>query len=215
MADNRVIKMYYELKDAKSGEILESNFNSDPIAFLSGRDQIIQKLEDEVLSLNEGESKMVRISPSDGVGEYKQDAVQILPKEQFAGIDLTVGMELFGQAEDGATTRVSVKAIGEQDVTIDFNHPYAGKELEFNVKIVENREATADEILTGRPEGAHSCGCGHNHHEGHECCGGHGHDHAEDHECCGGHGHADGHECCGGHDHGKDHECCGGHHHEH
>ncbi|WP_298833099.1 FKBP-type peptidyl-prolyl cis-trans isomerase [uncultured Campylobacter sp.] len=215
MANNRVIKMHYELKDGKTGEILESNLNSDPIAFLSGKDQIIQKLEDEILNLQAGESKTVLISPSDGVGEYKQDAVQILPKEQFAGIDLVVGMELFGQAEDGATTRVSVKAIGEQDVTIDFNHPFAGKELEFNVKIVENREATADEILTGQPEGAHSCGCGHNHHEGHECCGGHGHDHAEDHECCGGHGHADGHECCGGHDHGKDHECCGGHHHEH
>ena len=215
MANNRVIKMHYELKDGKTGEILESNLNSDPIAFLSGKDQIIQKLEDEILNLQAGESKTVLISPSDGVGEYKQDAVQILPKEQFAGIDLAVGMELFGQAEDGATTRVSVKAIGEQDVTIDFNHPYAGKELEFNVKIVENREATADEILIGQPEGAHSCGCGHNHHEGHECCGGHGHDHAEDHECCGGHGHADGHECCGGHDHGKDHECCGGHHHEH
>ncbi|MFR8440479.1 MAG: FKBP-type peptidyl-prolyl cis-trans isomerase [Campylobacter sp.] len=215
MANNRVIKMHYELKDGKTGEILESNLNSDPIAFLSGKDQIIQKLEDEILNLQAGESKTVLISPSDGVGEYKQDAVQILPKEQFAGIDLVVGMELFGQAEDGATTRVSVKAIGEQDVTIDFNHPFAGKELEFNVKIVENREATADEILTGQPEGAHSCDCGHNHHEGHECCGGHGHDHAEDHECCGGHGHADGHECCGGHDHGKDHECCGGHHHEH
>ena len=215
MANNRVIKMHYELKDGKTGEILESNLNSDPIAFLSGKDQIIQKLEDEILNLQAGESKTVLISPSDGVGEYKQDAVQILPKEQFAGIDLAVGMELFGQAEDGATTRVSVKAIGEQDVTIDFNHPFAGKELEFNIKIVENREATADEILTGQPEGAHSCGCGHNHHEGHECCGGHGHDHAEDHECCGGHGHADGHECCGGHNHEKDHECCGGHHHEH
>ena len=215
MANNRVIKMHYELKDGKTGEILESNLNSDPIAFLSGKDQIIQKLEDEILNLQAGESKTVLISPSDGVGEYREDAVQILPKEQFAGIDLVVGMELFGQAEDGATTRVSVKAIGEQDVTIDFNHPFAGKELEFNVKIVENREATADEILTGQPEGAHSCGCGHNHHEGHECCGGHGHDHAEDHECCGGHGHVDGHECCGGHDHGKDHECCGGHHHEH
>mgnify|MGYP000992713270 FL=1 len=215
MANNRVIKMHYELKDGKTGEILESNLNSDPIAFLSGKDQIIQKLEDEILNLQAGESKTVCISPSDGVGEYKQDAVQILPKEQFAGIDLVVGMELFGQAEDGATTRVSVKAIGEQDVTIDFNHPFAGKELEFNIKIVENREATADEILTGQPEGAHSCGCGHNHHEGHECCGGHGHDHAEDHECCGDYGYVDGHECCGGHDHGKDHECCGRHHHEH
>ena len=122
MANNRVIKMHYELKDGKTGEILESNLNSDPIAFLSGKDQIIQKLEDEILNLQAGESKTVRISPSDGVGEYKQDAVQILPKEQFAGIDLVVGMELFGQAEDGATTRVSVKAVGEQDVTIDFNH---------------------------------------------------------------------------------------------
>ena len=216
MANNRVIKMHYELKDGKTGEILESNLNSDTIAFLSGKDQIIQKLEDEILNLQAGESKTVLISPSDGVGEYREDAVQILPKEQFAGIDLAVGMELFGQAEDGATTRVSVKAIGEQDVTIDFNHPFAGKELEFNIKIVENREATADEILTGQPEGTHSCGCGHNHHhEEHECCGGYGHDHAEDHECCGGHGHTDGHECCGGHDHGKDHECCGGHHHEH
>ena len=212
----QVIAMFYELKDAKTGEILESNMQvGQEISFLTGRGHIIEKLEEEVAKLEKGETKVIVIPAAQACGEYDSSAVQMLPKEQFAGIDLVVGMELFGQAEDGATTRVSVKAIGEQDVTIDFNHPFAGKELEFNVKIVENREATADEILTGQPEGAHSCGCGHNHHEGHECCGGHGHDHAEDHECCGGHGHADGHECCAGHDHGKDHECCGGHHHEH
>ncbi|MDA3062126.1 MULTISPECIES: FKBP-type peptidyl-prolyl cis-trans isomerase [unclassified Campylobacter] len=192
MAQNRVIKMYYELKDANSGEILESNFNANPIAFITGKEQIIQKLEDEVLSLGEGESKIVRISPSDGVGEYNENAIQILPKEEFAGIDLVVGMELFGQAEDGATTRVIVKAIGEEDVTIDFNHPFAGKELEFNVKVVENREPSEDELMTGVPEGEHTCGCGghgHHHHGDHECCGGHGHHHHGDHECCGGHGH--------------------------
>ena len=208
MAQNRVIKMYYELKDANSGEILESNFSANPIAFITGKEQIIQKLEDEVLSLAEGESKIVRISPSDGVGEYNENAIQILPKEEFAGIDLVVGMELFGQAEDGATTRVIVKAIGEEDVTIDFNHPFAGKELEFNVKVVENREPSEDELMTGVPEGEHTCGCGgHGHHHGedHECCGGHGHHHHGDHECCGGHGH---------HHHG-DHECCGGHGHHH
>ena len=208
MAQNRVIKMYYELKDANSGEILESNFNANPIAFITGKEQIIQKLEDEVLQMSEGESKIVRISPSDGVGEYNENAIQILPKEEFAGIDLVVGMELFGQAEDGATTRVIVKAIGEEDVTIDFNHPFAGKELEFNVKVVENREPSEDELMTGVPEGEHTCGCGgHGHHHGedHECCGGHGHHHHGDHECCGGHGH---------HHHG-DHECCGGHGHHH
>ena len=191
MAQNRVIKMYYELKDAKSGEILESNLSGNPVAFISGKEQIIQKLEDEVVALAAGESKIIKISPSDGVGEYNEAAIQILPKEEFAGIDLVVGMELFGQSEEGVTTRVIVKAIGEEDVTIDFNHPFAGKELEFNVKVVENREPSEDELMTGVPEGEHTCGCGghgHHHHGEHECCGGHGHHHG-DHECCGGHGH--------------------------
>ncbi|MBQ3674160.1 MAG: peptidylprolyl isomerase [Campylobacter sp.] len=190
MAQNRVIKMYYELKDAKNGEILESNFNVNPIAFLSGKNQILQKLEDEVLNLGEGESKIIKILPQDGVGEYDENAVQTLPKEQFAGIDLQIGMELFGEGEDGSVARVIVKEITDESVSVDFNHPYAGKELEFNVKIVENREATEDEILMGAPEGEHSC-----------CCGGGGHGHGEDHECCGGHGHGEDGGCCGKHNH--------------
>ena len=202
MAQNRVIKMYYELKDAKNGEILESNFNANPIAFLSGKNQILQKLEDEVLNLGEGESKIIKILPQDGVGEYDENAVQTLPKEQFAGIDLQIGMELFGEGEDGSVARVIVKEITDESVSVDFNHPYAGKELEFNVKIVENREATEDEILMGAPEGEHSC-----------CCGGGGHDEGG---CCGGGHHHDDHECCGGHSHGghgEDGGCCGKHNH--
>lgn len=198
MAQNRVIKMYYELKDAKNGEILESNFNANPIAFLSGKNQILQKLEDEVVNLGEGESKIIKILPQDGVGEYDENAVQTLPKEQFAGIDLQIGMELFGEGEDGSVARVIVKEITDESVSVDFNHPYAGKELEFNVIIIENREATEDEILMGAPEGEHSC-----------CCAGHG----EEHECCGGGHHHDDHECCGGHGHGEDGGCCGKHNH--
>lgn len=201
MAQNRVIKMYYELKDAKNGEILESNFNANPIAFLSGKNQILQKLEDEVLNLGEGESKIIKILPQDGVGEYDENAVQTLPKEQFAGIDLQIGMELFGEGEDGSVARVIVKEITDESVSVDFNHPYAGKELEFNVKIVENREATEDEILMGAPEGEHSCCCGGGGHDEGGCCGG-GHHH-DDHECCGGHGHGHGEDggCCGKHNH--------------
>ena len=203
MANNRVIKMYYELKDANSGDILESNFNANPIAFLSGKNQILQKLEDEVLNLKDGESKIIKISPSEGVGEYDEKAVQTLPKEQFAGIDLQVGMELFGEGEDGSVARVIVKEITDDTVSVDFNHPYAGKELEFNIKIVENREATADEILAGVPEGEHSCCCGGHDHGGEDsgCCGGGHHHHDDDHECCGGHGHSQNGGCCGRHNH--------------
>ena len=184
MANNRVISMFYELKDANSGEFLKSNFKADQISFLTGKDQILSKLEDEIIDLAEGAEKIVRISAKEGVGEYDESAVQVLPKEQFAGIDLKEGMELFGESEDGQTVRVSVKSIGEDDVTIDYNHPFAGRDLEFRVKIMENREATADEIAMGVPEGVHTCECGEHHHEDHECCHAH---HHESGECCGKH----------------------------
>lgn len=184
MANNRVISMFYELKDANSGEFLESNFKADQISFLTGKDQILSKLEDEIIDLAEGAEKIVRISAKEGVGEYDESAVQVLPKEQFAGIDLKEGMELFGESEDGQTVRVSVKSIGEDDVTIDYNHPFAGRDLEFRVKIMENREATADEIAMGVPEGVHTCECGEHRHEDHECCHAH---HHESGECCGKH----------------------------
>ena len=213
---NQVISMFYELKDAKTGEILESNMqNGSQISFLTGRGHIIQKLEDEVSSLKVGETKTIVIEAADACGVYDEKALQTLPKEQFAGIELKEGMELFGQGEDGSNVRVTVAKIGEDEVTVDFNHPYAGKDLEFNVQITEVREATEDEIATGVVAQAHACGCGsggHKHKEG-GCCGGHGHDH-DDEGCCGGGHHHDDDECCGGEHHHKDGGgCCGKHHH--
>ncbi|CAM2799372.1 FKBP-type peptidyl-prolyl cis-trans isomerase [Campylobacter hyointestinalis] len=204
---SKVIKMFYELKDAKTGELLESNIDGQEIAFVSGKNQVLESLEAGVINLKSGESTIISIPAAQGVGEYDEAALQVLPKEQFAGIELNEGMELFGEGEDGSSVRVIVKAIGENEVTVDFNHPYAGRDLEFNVKITENRDADADEELTGVVAMPHVCGCGgHGHHHEHGgggCCGGHGHneDH-EDGECCGGHGHGkDGGGCCGKHNH--------------
>lgn len=178
MANNRAISMFYELKDAKNGEILESNFNQKKFSFVSGLGLLIQKLEDEIIDLKPGEEKTIIVTPADGVGEYQQEGLQSVPKEEFAGIDLVVGMELFGESEDGKTSRVIVKDIGDEEVMVDFNHPYAGKTLEFKVKMLENREATQDEILRGDVEGEHVCACG-NHED--KCCGGEGHHHHHHH----------------------------------
>lgn len=209
----KAITIKYELKDAKTNEILESNFDGEAISFISEFNQILEKLEEEIVDMKDGEEKIVKISASEGVGEYKPENVQTLPIEQFAGIDLQVGMELFGESESGETARVIVKEITKDSISVDFNHPYAGKDLEFKIKMIENREATADEILNRGVARPHSCGCGHHHHEdSHECCGGHGHHHDKDHECCGGHHHGKG-ECC--EDDEFDDEsgcCCGGDH---
>ena len=195
MSKDQVITMFYELKDANTGEILESNMQEGgQISFITGHGHIIEKLEEEVSKLKSGDKATINIKAAEGCGEYNKDAIQSLPKEQFAGIDLHEGMELFGQNEDGSSVRVIVKEIKDDEVTVDFNHPYAGKDLLFNVEIVEVRKATEDEKATGMVTGAHTCGCGgHDHEHEHECCGGHGHGH--------GHGHEDGGCGCGGHGH--------------
>ena len=200
----QVIAMFYELKDAKTGEILESNMQvGQEISFLTGRGHIIEKLEEEVAKLEKGETKVIVIPAAQACGEYDSSAVQMLPKEQFAGIELKEGMELFGQGEHGESVRVIVKSIGEDDVTVDFNHPYAGKDLEFKVQIFDKRDATEDEIATGMVGGAHTCGCGghdHDHHHGEVgCCGGHGHHEHKEGDCCGGHGHHHDDGGCGCH----------------
>ncbi|OEW32935.1 MULTISPECIES: FKBP-type peptidyl-prolyl cis-trans isomerase [Campylobacter] len=180
---NSVVSMFYELKDANTNEVLESNLYSQPISFILGKGQILESLEEEVMKLDCPSNADVVIKKEKGLGEYDENAVQTLPKEQFAGIDLKVGMELFGEGENGETVRVTVKEIGENDVTIDYNHPYAGRDLLFSLNIVDARVASEDEILTGIIAGSHSCGCG----------SGHGHDHHHGH----GHGHGGG-GCCGG-----------------
>ena len=99
-------------------------------------------------------------------------------------------MELIGENEGGETVKVIVKDIADENVTIDFNHPYSGKNLEFKIQMIENREATDDEISNRGIAHQHACGCGCDHHEHeeheHHCCGGHGHHHKHHHDghCC-------------------------------
>ncbi|ELD5361291.1 peptidylprolyl isomerase [Campylobacter coli] len=177
---NSVVSMFYELKDANTNEVLESNLYAQPISFILGKGQILEALEEEVMKLDCPSNADVVVKKEKGLGEYDENAVQVLPKEQFAGIDLKIGMELFGEGENGETVRVTVKKISDNDVTIDYNHPYAGRDLLFSLNIVDARAASEDELLTGIIAGSHSCGCGSGH--------GHRHDH---------HGHGGG-GCCGG-----------------
>ncbi len=183
---SKVISLNYELKDAKNGEILESNLQTDSLYFITGKGHILPALEEEVIKLAIGEEKKIVLKSENGVGQYDKDLLQNIPIEQFAGIDLKVGMELFGENEEGETARVIVKEISDDEVVVDFNHPYAGRDLEFFIRIADIRDANEDEELTGVVNTPHVCGCGHNHEDEHECCGGY---HHHEHECCGRHKH--------------------------
>jgi len=201
ISENQVVSIQYELKDVQTGEILDSNLSAAPLSFIVGKGQIIPGLEEKIKGLAQGDSANIEVAAKDAYGEYDDNAVQTLPKEQFAGLELHVGMTLYGQGEHGETVQVMVKSFNDESVEIDFNHPLAGKGLLFAVTVAEVRDATADEILSGYVGGAASgggCGCG----SGGSCHTTNDDEDEDDHECCG--------SGAPGHKHGEDGCCSGG-----
>lgn len=198
ISENQVASIHYELRGVASGEILDSNLQSAPLSFIVGKGQIIPGLEEKIKELSVGDNANITVAAADAYGQYDENAVQTLPKEQFAGLELQEGMTLYGQGEHGETVQVVVKSFNDENVVIDFNHPLAGQDLLFAVTVTEVRDATEDELLNGYV-GGQGCGCGsHGHDDDHECCGGHGHSHGEG-GCCGGESHSHGGGCCGSH----------------
>ncbi len=146
---NQIVSIEYEVRDGDT--IVDSNVGGAPLVFMFGKGQIIPGLENGIANMTIGEKGDVLVQPKDAYGELNPDATQEVPKDQFAGIDLEVGMTLYGQGEDGGTVQVTVKEIGDENVIIDFNHPLAGKSLMFTVTINNVRDASAEEVMTGIP----------------------------------------------------------------
>ena len=162
-AENSVVGIEYEVKEAGSNEIVDSNKGAQPLEFVTGKGQIIPGLEKALEGMSEGESADILVKAEDAYGEVKPEAVQTLPIEQFEGVDLKEGMTLYGQGEDGQTVQVVVKSFNDKEVTIDFNHPLAGKDLMFSVTVMSERDATDEEAATGQVGGlaeGGSCGTG-------------------------------------------------------
>src|SRR5574344_2770104 len=171
---NKVIGIEYTLKDAKTGEQLDTNVGQAPLEFVSGKGQIITGVEDKLVEMSANEEADVLVEPKDAYGEYNVEAVQTLPKEQFAGIELVEGMSLFGSGEQGETIQVVVKSFTDDEVTIDYNHPMAGRTLMFTVAILSLRDATDEEVQTGVVGGFAAMGggcCGSSSGGGHGGCG--------------------------------------------
>ncbi len=164
--ENSVVGIEYEVKEAGTTEIVDSNKGTgQPLEFITGKGHIIPGLEKALENMVEGDKGDLLIPAVDAYGEVSEDAIQVLPIEQFEGVELKEGLTLYGQGEGGQTVQVTVKSFDEKEVTVDFNHPLAGKDLMFSVTILSVREATADEASSGQI-GGHShddgcCGSGH------------------------------------------------------
>jgi len=119
------------------GSVFDSSEGRDPLSFTMGQGQIIPGLEAAVDGMSEGEEKTVTVAASDAYGERDPNAMQQIPRDQIPeNIPTEIGTQLQMQAPNGQAIPVVVAEADETSVTLDANHPLAGKDLTFAVKIV-------------------------------------------------------------------------------
>lgn len=150
---HKVVSIDYSLKDDE-GTLIDTSEGADPLAYLHGMGNIIPGLENELEGKAVGDTLSVRIAPEDGYGERSDALTQIVPKNMFEGVEeIQVGMQFHAADGNGQTQVVTVAAVEGDDVTIDANHPLAGVHLNFDVKVVDIRDASQEEIEHGHAHG--------------------------------------------------------------
>ena len=154
--DGLVVSMDYKL--TVDGEVLDSSDDAGPLQFLAGYGNIVPGLEREMAGMKIGESKDVVVAPADGYGEFDEEAFMEVPRNEFpSDLQLEEGIELNVTDEDGQNQYARVENITDESVRLDFNHPLAGAELHFTVKVVALRDPTKEELDHGHvhEEGHH------------------------------------------------------------
>lgn len=191
---NKYISVNYQLytidSDGKK-ELVEETKKERPFQFITGFGFSLDSFEEQIAQLAQGQDFDFTLTPAQAFGEYYEEGVHKLGREQFEingkfdSANIYEGAVITMQNEEGKHFMAQVTKVEADGVTLDTNHPLAGQTLEFKGQVLENRDATAQEIQDLIAHMSHGCGgCGG------DCGGG-----------CGGD--------CEGHDH-KDDGCCGG-----
>jgi len=129
------IKVEYEGKLA-DGMVFDSSEDGGPLEFVVGAGEVIQGFEDAVIGMEVGEDATVTLEPIDAYGEPAEDLIVKIPKEQFPD-GLEVDTMVLIEDDAGKKFPAQIVAIDKETVTFDLNHPLAGKQLTFSIRILE------------------------------------------------------------------------------
>ena len=131
------VKVHYTVR-LEDGTILGSTTNHEPLQFTIGEGEILPGFEEAIVGMNPGESKTVQV-PADGAfGPHQEEMIVVAGRNRLpADLKPKAGESLLFRQEDGKTITVMVTDVSESSVTIDANHPLAGKELTFNIQFIE------------------------------------------------------------------------------
>ena len=120
------------------GTVFDSSSENEPLEFVIGDGQVIPGVEEAVIGMNPEENKTTTIPPEKGYGQYHEDMVVEVEKDKFPEhIQPELGLELELKQEDGNSVFVIVTNVSDDEVTLDANHPLAGKDLTFDIRLME------------------------------------------------------------------------------
>lgn len=149
---HKVALLEYTLTN-DSGEIVDTSEGDEPLAYIQGIGNLVPGLEEELEGKSQGDELKVTVPPEKGYGVRDESLVQEVDKSVFQGVDeLRVGMQFQAQGDDGVQV-IWVTEVNNDEVTIDGNHPLAGETLTFELKVVDVRDATDEELDHGHVHG--------------------------------------------------------------
>ena len=135
IGQHSTVTLHFSLKFV-TGDVIDSNFTKDPATFTIGDGCLLPGFERTLFGLKAGDERTFEILPEQGFGIPNAQNVQVMPRNQFESMELDYGvLVIFKDAAGGEMPGV-VKGFDDQQVTIDFNHPLAGKVITFDVKII-------------------------------------------------------------------------------
>lgn len=148
VTDDVVVSLDYTL--TVEGELIDSSDETGPIEFIQGNGEIIPGLEREIQGMKLAEVRDVHVAPGEAYGEIDPEAVIDVPRSDFPD-DLPVepGTEIEVRDNEGNAMDARIVEVKPDAITLDFNHPLAGKQLEFHVKVVALRSPTEEELAHG------------------------------------------------------------------
>jgi len=148
---DRVVRFHYAVAE-QGQEALENSRGGEPLAILQGHGNIIPGLERAMEGHAAGDSFVVDVAAADAYGDRRDNLTQRVPKKHFEGQRLEPGMQVVLNTNFGPRA-VTIQKVGMSVVDVDLNHPMAGKDLHFDIDIVDVREATPEELEHGHVHG--------------------------------------------------------------
>lgn len=148
--EGKVVTLEFKVYDNANGELLEDTNDVGPFFYIQGFGNFIPKVEEDLEGKEVGYTTTITLTPEEGYGEYDEELIIEMDKADFVEFeDLYEGLDFIADMEDDTEQSFVITNIEEDVVTADGNHPFAGKDLRFEIKVAGVREATEEEIEHG------------------------------------------------------------------